>query len=113
MFEFLAGIVSVIFENAYVFESGITFQVLDALSRQQEEPFDLTIGRIPQLPVMANIFHQELVCTHRRHAVVNPVRAPGGFAFDAVQGSGVNHRPRRPRIAAEARHMGNQLSRRR
>ena len=65
MLEFLAGIDSVILEDADVLEAGIAFQVLNAVRDQQQELLDLSIARVPQLPVVLGILDQHLVRAHR------------------------------------------------
>ena len=64
MREFLAGISSVIFEDADIFETRIAFQVLNALCGQQQELFDFSIARGPQLPVVADILDKHFVRAH-------------------------------------------------
>ena len=56
MLEFLAGIGSVILEDAYILEARVALQILDAMRRQQQKLFDFGVACSPQLPVVAEDF---------------------------------------------------------
>src|SRR4051812_40967698 len=48
MLEFLSRVPPIILKDADVLEARITFQILNAMPRQQQELFDLSIAGIPQ-----------------------------------------------------------------
>ena len=60
-------------------------------------------GDPSQLPVMAGIFNQQLVCADGGHAVVHAGAPALGGALDVVDGPGMDDRPRRPRASVKWR----------
>ena len=61
------------------------------------------------MAVVVGIFDQHFVRAHRVHAVVNSVAAAAGFAFNAVEGPGMNHGTSRPGNAGGVGRFRNHL----
>src|ERR1700687_4115049 len=113
MAEFLPGILTIVFEQADVFDARIAFEVEDALGDQAEEVCNLIVAGVPQVPVVARIFDQHFMCADRVHAVINTVAAAVGFALNAVKRRGVNNGTRGPWDAGGIGRFRDHLQRRR
>ena len=107
MLEFLSRSHTVILEDADVLEARILLQILNALGRQQQKLLDLGIARIPQLPIVMQALHQDLVRTDGRHAIVKTIAATLRLAFNPVQRRGMHHGARRPVGSLDPRETGN------
>src|SRR6476619_6264413 len=111
MLEFLTSADTVIFEDAYVFEARVSLEVLYPLPSQYQKQLDLAGARIPKLTVMAWVFDQYFVRSHRSHAIVQSVPPPAGFPFYAIQRCGMHRRTRRPGITFQAGRTRDDLQR--
>src|SRR5262245_24198390 len=111
MFELLARAGAVVLENAHIFETRITFEILYSLCSQHQELFNLTITGIPELAVVTRILDQHLMRAYRPHPVIKTITAAGGIAFDAVQRCRVHNRTRRPGITFQPWSTGYDLVR--
>jgi hypothetical protein len=111
MAKFLAGILSVIFEQAHIFHTRIALEVHDAPGHQTQELRDLLIAGIPQMPVVVRILNQHLMRAHRMHAVIDAIAAAARLAFNAIQRRRMHHRARRPWRSRIIRSRGDYLHR--
>jgi hypothetical protein len=110
MLKFLSGANPIILEKADVFKPLVAFEVLNALSCEGKELFDLAIAGGPKGAVVPGILDQDLVSADGAHAVIEAVSPASRLAFDVIQGRGMNNRSRRPGIAVETRRAGDDLS---
>src|ERR1700685_1129769 len=109
MLELLARAISVILEDADVLEAAVTFKILDALCCEQQKLLELEVACIPEVPIVDGVFNQNFVRADRAHLIVNAVPAPGGFALNVIQRSGVNDGARRPGSAGRTGNVCNEL----
>ena len=100
---------AVILENADVLEAAVALQILNPLRGQTQKLFDLNVAGIPDMAIVARIFQQNFVRSHRSHAVVESVAAAGRLAFDVVKRLRMHNRARRPRAAIHAGQGGDDL----
>ena len=84
MLEFLTSIDSVVFKDADILETGVPFQILDAVCGQEQKLLNCGVAGIPQLPVVTEILNQYFMGPHRTHTVVNSISPAGRFAFNAI-----------------------------
>ena len=109
MVELLPRHATEILKNADVLETGVAFQVLNALAAKRQVLFDLAIFGVPQMAVMAGIFHDDFVRSDRPHPIVKPVARSPRLAIDSVQRPRMDHGARRPRAAIHRGRRRNHL----
>src|SRR5713226_7769402 len=76
---------AVVLEHGDVFEARIALQVGDAQGIGSQHALDLLIAHRCELQVVLPSLHNDLVCAHRAHAVVDAIRLPPGLALNAVE----------------------------
>src|SRR5712692_426455 len=74
-----------VLEHGDIFEPWIALQVGDAQGIGSQHALDLLIAHRCELQVVLPSLHNDLVCAHRAHAVVDSIRLTPGLALDAVE----------------------------
>src|SRR5258705_11292470 len=103
MLKLLARAPPLILEDADVLEAAVALQILDSLRDQPQKLLNLGIARVPEVSVMVGIFEQQLVRSHRAHAVIDSIPAPRRIALNPVNRRRMNNRTPRPRTAVDGR----------
>jgi len=91
MIKFLSCSRTVVLEHGHVFEAQIAFQILNALGGKQQELRDLSVRRLPQLDIVANALHQDLMRAHGIHGVINALSVAMRLAFNAIERCWMHH----------------------
>src|SRR5271166_4021406 len=103
MVKLLSRHAAEILEDADVLEASVALQVLDALAAESKILLDLAIVGVPQVAVVARIFHDDLMRSDRLHGVVQAVARAARLTIDAVERTWMYHGARRPRAAIHRR----------
>src|SRR6266568_3568798 len=85
MLKFLSSVAAVIFEDADIFKTLVSLEILNAVGCQQQELLDFSRGCDPQMAIVLGILHQHFVGSDGVHAIVQPVRPARRLAFDVVE----------------------------
>src|SRR5208337_188696 len=91
-----AGSFAVILEDQHVAHPRIPLQVDDASHVSSDNVRDLVNFEFVQATVVSGGFHDDLVCTHAVHQIVEPFGASSQFALDPQSRIGIRDDPHRP-----------------
>src|ERR1700738_2050739 len=113
MTEFLAGVPTVILEEADVLDTSIVLEVEYAFGGKAQEVSDLVVAGVPNMTVVARILYQHFMRADGVHALVKAVAAAAGLSLNVVKRCGMNHGTSGPRRAARVWHSCDDLRGRR
>ena len=109
MVELLPGMAAEVLDHADVLEAAILLKVVDALSTKRQVLLDLAVVGVPQLSIVAGVFDDDFVSSDRLHGVVQAIAGATRFAFNAIDGMGMDDSARGPGVAVHGRHGGDDL----
>src|SRR5712671_4738709 len=113
MAELLAGVRTVVFEEADILDASIVLEIEDALGGQAQKMSNFIVAGAPEMTVVARILHQYFMRADGMHPVVKTVTAATRLALNVVKRCGMHHCTGGPRSSAGVWHCCDDLRGRR